>query len=390
MSNMSNTSNTNHAKSNSLLILLATSFALGACAPAPDAATETDEGELHARPTGRDSLGGTVIVHGPASAAPLVAPRVEARTGVDDPLESVLGPFHVGARNVFVTTKGPDTRAYVALSVQIAGGKALELSLAGAQIRSAGAPATLGYPGATPITSTYVEGSAGALVVTAASISTSNRADGSTTTVVAPGTHLFTWGIGDGIRVDAKAGATTTLDLWDYSQRRVARVIAPESRDLPDACAGKASLQPRIPAATATPIDLKAGTSFEIGQHPDAAKLLYPAGDPRIIDIRLPCASDSWAVELGALGAGPRDFRIARLDVDHVDVTMDDGTVRQVHGMYQVYFGLDAHNRGRAALDSKYGTGTGVDLVPGPYTLVVEYPTSAGTTAYSTQSFTLP
>ncbi len=332
-----------------------------------------------------------IVVHAPPGAAAAVASATisDGLFGPGHALDETMGPFAVGLHDVFAKVTHPQGAVTLHATLNVESGKTIQLATAGAQIRAAGAPTTFRLFENDIVSSTYVDGSGGPLVASS-DVDVRPTADGSTIFPVGAGAHLFTWGFGDGVRLDAKAGVTTRLDIWDYSQRRVARIVAPASRDLPDGCSDKAKATLRLvnawgdvfPGVDPWHIDLKAGSSFDIGQHPDAVKLLYKVDDLPIA-LALPCLRQR-RVALGALGAGPADFHIGRLDVDHVDVTMGDGSVKQVPGTYQVYAD------GAAMLTEKLPTGTGIDLFAGSYSLVVEYPTSAGTTATSKQSITIP
>jgi len=111
----------------------------------------------------------------------------------------------------------------------------------------------------------------------------------------------------------------------------------------------------------------------------------YPNSSAKV-GIVLPCVTGVTEIPLGDLGKGPLDFKLGRLDVDDVDVTMADGTTKKVRGTYRV---MNAAGTA-AVVSSTFSTNTGIDLPPGKYKLHVEYPTSAGTTGHYDEDFSTP
>jgi hypothetical protein len=185
-------------------------------------------------------------------------------------------------------------------------------------------------------------------------------------------------------------GTTTKLDQWDYAQRAVARIIPPAARELPDACTsdsispGTANLSTERGSTT-----IAVTKPVEVGQNPKVlAALGYTGARTLPLTLMLPCVSEKglMKIPLGAVGAGPTDIKIGRLDVDDVEVTMPDGTKKAVRGSYRV---LTADGTADV-LRVRPATNTGVDLPPGTYKLVVEYKTSAGTMSSFTETFTTP
>ena len=77
---------------------------------------------------------------------------------------------------------------------------------------------------------------------------------------------------------------------------------------------------------------------------------------------------------------------LGRLDVDHVAVKRPDGTTEKVEGSYHVM----AVDGVTSIIDGWYPTNTGLDLPPGTYKLIVNYPTSAGTEGRFEETFTTP
>lgn len=136
-----------------------------------------------------------------------------------------------------------------------------------------------------------------------------------------------------------------------------------------------------------TQIALDAGKSVEVGQNQRALELFSGGpGRTETIGIQLPCVNGITTIPLGDLGKGPLEFKLGRLDVDDVDVTMTDGTHKKVRGTYRVY---DAAGQ-NAIVDQTFSTNTGLDLPPGKYKLHVDYPTSAGTSGHYDEDFTTP
>lgn len=64
-------------------------------------------------------------------------------------------------------------------------------------------------------------------------------------------------------------------------------------------------------------------------------------------------------------------IKLHRLDVDHVEVTKEDGSTYMTTGKYEVYFG-------GTRVAGPYNTNSGIDLLPGTYELVVTFSTADG------------
>ena len=88
--------------------------------------------------------------------------------------------------------------------------------------------------------------------------------------------------------------------------------------------------------------------------------------------------------DLGSLGGAAHETKLGRIDVDHVDVTTPTGTVEAREGIYRI----ESDGMGMFQ-DRKFKTGTGVDVPPGTYRVVVSYPANSGWKEF-TQTVTTP
>src|SRR5262249_35104234 len=145
--------------------------------------------------------------------------------------------------------------------------------------------------------------------------------DGSVLVPASAASYRFEWGVFDGQIVDVAPNAVKTIDLWAYAQRRVARLVAPAARDLPNGCRAPANLPFAVNGAWVhdTEPSLVAGTSIEVGANDRVLAAANGAGASMSLTLELPCVNGATLIPLGALGAGPRDFEIGHVDVDDVD-----------------------------------------------------------------------
>lgn len=361
---------------------------LVACSGGADDASGSDEGDYRSKPKGPDNGPGTLVV---------VAPPVEPGTtlgGMTVRLSTLSGegamgvPF-TGIRAGQVTlTLGSKDNAEGAYSMSattaIAANEARKVELGGLVVTAGPGPETLELSrGATAfITSTVVN-----LATNGHSFTAMATATGQKTTPVLPGEYVLAYGPADGVVAKTEAGKTVKVDLRDYAQRKVARIV-PAAKDLPDACPtnrGVATLLFKSPRTSYDGTSFTIGGPIEVGVN-DRVLTVKNGGIQPDFRLQLPCVSLSPRVELGALGAGPKDMKLGRLDVDDVEVTMGDGSKKLVRGTYKVF---DATGTSMI-LSQQMPTNTGIDLPPGTYKLRVEYPQSAGTTGSFEETFTTP
>ena len=65
------------------------------------------------------------------------------------------------------------------------------------------------------------------------------------------------------------------------------------------------------------------------------------------------------------------NIKLQRLDMDHVEVTRENGSTYTVAGTYELFFG-------GTRVAGPFNTNTGVDLLPGTYELVTSFTTVDG------------
>lgn len=345
-------------------------LALGACS-AESSDSATGEDDIHSHPHGIDQTRGAIVVKGPAELqkADVSVRGVPGSKAVGETFDGLV----INDYEVNVGSAGDEIRSSLRTQLPVKAATTTTLLLGGAAVHTMDGPNTW----ALPVLARGLNGSNKLEVVT-------DRSTGTLFAPALPGEYLFTWGQGDGVVVNVEEGKTAKIDIWDYAQRSVARIV-PAGRDLPNACTGQqlAYVSPRIYTS------LGEGTydlseSFEIGQHPRALEAVGQHG-PVEVKLQLPCVRGAIVVPLGEKGAGPKELKLGRLDVDDVDLTMPNGSTQKTKGTYRI---LDAN--GKDVINFEPPTNTGIDLPPGTYKLVVSYKTTAGTPQSYEETFTTP
>ncbi len=356
-------------------------------------ASETAESGIRIKPTGDDNSPGQLVVKGPdTGGAPLAQTKWKllSMTGPEKPLGEVFTGLPVGQTTFQVVSIGWGGSAFFDGAAPIQMGAITELTSAGLRIRRVGMPPTLGvnHEEALPTTEFVRESDE----ATRASVKIGPTADGTNVLAVGMGSYVYRWGVGgqDGVIFRALPGQVTTKDFWDYSQRRVTKIVAPAARELPDAC-GPASSQTIVVRARNAwssieeqRVGISTGTAFEVGENPAILQRIDPGGSRKTVAL-LPCFSGEIAIPFNAVGGGPNTFALGRADVDDVALTQPDGTTKMVRGRYRIQT-----PGGQDVLTIQPETNSGVDLPPGTYKIIVEYRTTAGTTGTFTQTFTTP
>jgi hypothetical protein len=369
------------------LLLAASTTSLVACtsdAGAQDVIGE-DESEHRTKPKGPDNGPGSVTVVAPpvVPGTTLASVTLWAQLTVQGALGVPFTGLRAGAFTLLLVSEDNNEAAYVAsMQMNVAANEVKTIELGGITTRGAGGPATLGIQSGAVASITP---NAPGLAISRLSFAAQATSAATKTTPVLPGEYVLSYGLADGVVANVQAGKSVSVDLRDYAQRRVARIV-PAAKELPDAC-------PR-----------GAGMGTVIYGHSSRTEAMsFPLTEPtevgvndRIVAVRnalrpdyklnLPCVTLQPRIELGALGAGPKDLKLGRLDVDDVEVTMGDGSKKTVRGTYRVF---DATGTTMILLQ-QFPTNTGIDLPPGTYKVRVEYPQTAGTTGSFEETFTTP
>lgn len=324
----------------------------------------------HVTPDGSDFPGKLKVVAPSTSAAGRVTLDNGSATGN---LATEIGPLSVGQHSVRLSSGEIDSTT----TAGVASDATTTVTAALLSTVVVGAPATIGLGNESRVwepagastpnwTSGYIRLSgAGTGQIDA-------NDDGSAVSAVFPGHYVYRFGMLDGVEVDVTANNTYQQKIWDYSGRRVARIVAPH-RDLPTAqCAtGSYTVYGGAAHATQATFTLSDQATIEVGAMASLADQAYV--------LLLPAVPDQIPIPLGAKGAGPLDFAIARLDVDDVLVSHADGSTTKETGTYTVQK-LATDPTGKvftngSALSCSPPTNTGVDLPRGRYRVTTSYST---------------
>jgi hypothetical protein len=365
---------------------------LGLLACTSDAGDESLGGlepEYRTKPKGPDNGPGSLVVVAPpvVPGTKLATAMVELVTGrAALPDARSVGTAFTGlqAETVQMLFRYQDDKARggAGADVQIKAKTASQVRLGGLAVKLGTTPTTVleGYRFLPTLKMTDAS-------PTYQSLDVSLDADGKTTYPVLPGEYIFAYGLLDGVVANVAPGASVALDAGDYAQRRVAKIV-PGAKELPDVCplsTGVAVLSYVDSEGHTHTLSQSLAAPFELGNNPRVI-VATNAGQQPTLEIELPCVAGRAPIPLGMLGAGPLVMKLGRLDVDDVDVTMGDGSVKKVRGTYQVY---DASGT-REVVSMRLQTNTGIDLPPGQYKVVVTYPQGAGTTGTFSETFRTP
>lgn len=177
-----------------------------------------------------------------------------------------------------------------------------------------------------------------------------------------PGDYSVAIGTGSGAtskKFTLKEGNTAEIDLalpviGSVPTTFSTNISFADPRELPDAaaatitstCSGDRSYT--VPATSTTALKLKAFTA-------SSCVYTFSAGG------RTVALSQSSA----------NNVKLQRLDMDHVEVTREDGSTYTVAGTYELFFG-------GTRVAGPFNTNTGIDLLPGTYELVTSFNTVDG------------
>jgi hypothetical protein len=360
-----------------LFTFLVSAIAFGCTSVADDDGSVSTEDEYKVKPKGPDVNGGGVRVVAPS--LPAGTTLLPAKFTVDLDTSNVATPVgqtrsgfgRVG--RTFVRIAGDDGTASVHIDSyeEIKAATVASVDLAGLRVMHGTGVEPLGFPKR----KIHLTANTGGMTV----LEVPPTATGKTVLPVLPASFAFEWGVYDGFDVITTAGTTTTVDLTSRAGRRTAKIIPP-TRELPDGCpSGKGF---RVWAKEIIPIQVSPfDSSVDIGQN---EAIVARHGQLPGIIIDLPCGGIG-NVPLSAPGASPAQFQIGRVDIDDVEVALTNGSKEMRKGTYVVY-----RPGTHEALFSPLPTGTGVDLLPGTYELVVQYKTSAGTYGRYEETITTP
>lgn len=202
---------------------------------------------------------------------------------------------------------------------------------------------------------------------------------------VIAGTYSAGWGFGDGTDAfTVGEGVMVDVDLGSPSGRRMARIVAPASRDRPDpepqndlgvdgeeATYGNAGWgvvdgdqHVRLPAVVIAPAP---GSALVIGTRSPTKKLSFS----------LPFVVGTVPLDLdtGSMHA----YSIGRIDVTNVTVSLGDGTTRLSPGNWTLSNAsavITYFNFAQGETTGGAPTEHGIDVWPGTYTLTTQYTTA--------------
>jgi hypothetical protein len=190
-----------------------------------------------------------------------------------------------------------------------------------------------------------------------------------------PGAKQIYFGSADGFPiVEGKEGKAYTRDVDDMTGRRGVR-IHPPVRELPDCVKEWASLGGDD---LAWPLDDQPMSVGVLEGSPNAG--FSTTLDLRYSDLLSSEGSERVVLPMSGVGKPPVDFRIGRIDVDHVAVTTGNKTVT-VEGTYRVIQLLPG-NRERFLTGIRSNiscsTNTGISVLPGTYKVIVQYQVTEG------------
>jgi hypothetical protein len=184
------------------------------------------------------------------------------------------------------------------------------------------------------------------------------------------GTYHYAWGFADGVRAEVKGDEILEVSRHDLRSRAAIRIVAPK-RELPDC--NPTAIRYRIGA-----IVPGANWSFRFASIASEAEIVVahaPWNLTRAISyVYLPPATSDPLkgidFKVPTTPGAITELRLGRLDVD--DVEIPGSQIGIVRGDYAV-FPPGKGETPSAALTGLCPTGTGVDLAPGDYDVVITY-----------------
>lgn len=333
-------------------------FLLAACSAQSADNGGVDEGATVIDPQGEDSPSELLVTL--PSGVTNVEKTTVSSAGFETDLGKPLGPLPVGPRPFSMSTSA---QTYSMSSGSVATMTASQTTTIQAAVLAVNAIPQARTLGLGPDLSTmqiHIEGPAGHGFVAATS-------DGSRAVPVLEGNYEVRFGIDDGVPVQLHAGEIKTVNLNDFSARRVTRLKAP-TRTLADVDCGFGGAAPArawsLHGASETRyVTVDDGKELDIG--------VSPASEGAQLAISNVAWTTSVGVPFGARGAGPMTWELGRIDVLDVKV---NGAAERVRGTFNVYAADSAGNRmGDSFLRCTPATNSGVDVPPGKWRVEVHY-----------------
>jgi hypothetical protein len=375
-----------------LAMLTLTTLSLSGCANSEEAPLESTEDEARVKPKGLDDDSGRLAVRGIGAIANARLWVGGSNGAADKPLDFVMASptqdFDYSLR-----TEGPHLTSSVGGKVTLRRGQQVTVATAGVKVdmRTPALPFGANQP---KLWATDVNAQTVGLVVAQAS-------DGTELGFVNPNERFaFTWGFFDGHVFKAGALNTITSTKMFANSGRMRATFAPlPVRELPDSDLCTSDPQTisvsgsRWENGAARSADLVAMRSDVLGFNPEVAAI-YGAPTAPTLTYMTPCFG-GIDVEFGSVGGAAKVNRLGRIDVDDVEVAQPGGGTEIRRGEYQIF---DSGNRSRVryvirqngSVGQILPTGTGVDVAPGTYKVVVTYTTNSGVRKTFEQMVTTP
>lgn len=177
-----------------------------------------------------------------------------------------------------------------------------------------------------------------------------------------PGTYTVSTPAAAGpTSVTVAPGATQGVDLGGVTTptRATIAFAPPKSRDLPSAKSDPLAIGIPRPGRNRVTVDPAASRDIRVVGFAPGQKAAFAELGPRHLDFAL-AEGQTFTLQLG------------RIDVEDVEVTRENGTKYRAHGTYSVRSVDDNKDLG------SYATQSGIDVLPGHYTVVVDYATEEG------------
>lgn len=346
-----------------VLGLASSTLALFAVACSQGAADDSgqDEGATVIEPDGTDNPGKLMVSTPNGAADPTTFKLDNAPTA--RPLGQLVDGLKVGAHTVTLETRGTNYTVTTAASIAVAAGQTAVVTPGLVRVDARTTARTFGL--GKDATDSQIQVLNGTNLGTVAPTS-----DGSSAMAVIGSGFEVNFGISniDGIAVAPQAGNTQQITLSGNAGRRISRIQAPASRDMPPANCGwqKDVYMVSINASGGQrSVTLAPGETIDFGT------------SPRFDNYHYYLQANAWQssvdIPIGQRGAGPELTKLGRIDVDDVLI---NSTQPRVKGTYQIYrANPDGSAKGGGLLSCSPSTKTGVDLLPGKYRVEVSYST---------------
>jgi hypothetical protein len=211
---------------------------------------------------------------------------------------------------------------------------------------------------------------------------------------VLPGSYSAVWGYNDGTtKVDVPSGQVTSFDLGAPAGRRLVRMHAPSSRDLPDLQVEQLeTVQIRYENGGWLVGDSSQPYGVSVGVSPGATLVIGTRTPDKKISVRLPFTTTLRDLPLTQDGFSEQS--VGRLDVTDVMVTLSDGSSKTYAGAWspQAQDATVAFNF--VPVDGARSDGAptqkGLDVWPGTYVVRTDYVTVEEGQKTDTQTVVVP